>query len=108
MKNEEFYQDKTNMSGSEDIKSVEKEELMPIKSSSRLFSVIALLFSLLSVVFCTSGIGIGIAFGIIAAVFSVLSRIKLGYFDKISLGALVIGVFGISLSLAFFISALFN
>ena len=100
MNDEQYYTDK---SENEVKKSVVEEELMPVKSKSRLFSVIALVFSIVSLLLFSSYLGM-----IIAAVgigFALVSRVKLGYFDRSSVGALIVGVFGAALS---FIYMIFN
>lgn len=90
MRKDDFYQDKTGeREGSEG-----KEELMPTKGKRRSWSVAALVFGILSIIFSTSVI-IGIVIGLIAIGLAVVSRIKLGYFDRLSILALVFGVFGL-------------
>ena len=89
MDKDEFYQDKTSV-GEE----INYEELMPQKNNRRSWSVAALVLSVFSVLCCPLPV-LGIILGAFALVFVVVSRISLGYFDKISVGALILGVFGV-------------
>ena len=92
---EEYYQDKTGEKREDG--GFVKEELMPQKSNKRGWSVLALLFGILSVAFVTVQTA-GFITGLLAASFSVISRAKLGYFDKLSLLGLIVGVFGAAAS----------
>ena len=98
MNNEEFYQDKTN----ED-ESLPHEELMPQKSTRRGLSVAALIFSVASLLCCTV-LWVGVALGALAVACAVASRIRIGYFDRLSIGALIMGVFGIVFGLSVIIA----
>ncbi len=90
MDKEDFYQDKTAES-----ESINYEELMPQKNNRRSWSVAAFAVSVASVIFCFLP-GLGIALGVFGIIFALVSRINLGYFDKISIGALILGAFGIA------------
>ena len=89
MNNEEFYQDKTDEEVSQNT-----EERMPQKNTRRGWSVAAFILSIISVLCCCLPV-LNITLGAIAVGFVVISRIKLGYFDGLSIAALIIGVFGI-------------
>lgn len=58
------------------------------------WSVASLTFGIISVICCLFG-WVGLIFGIVAAVFSVISRISLGFFDGMSVAGLILGIFGI-------------
>ena len=73
---------------------LEKEEPKP---KSRIWSVLGFIGAVLSVIFCFLPV-LGIIFGIVAIGLSVLSRIKLGYFDGFGIAALLTGIFGIVFS----------
>lgn len=90
----DFYQDKT-AEGEE----INLEELMPEKNNRRGWSVAALIFSVASVLCCCLP-ALGIALGAFALIFVIISRINLGYFDKISIGALIMGIFGIAFGIS--------
>lgn len=90
----DFYQDKT-----QDGEEINLEELMPQKSNRRVWSVAALIISICSVLCCCLP-GLGIALGVFAVIFALISRINLGYFDKISIGALIMGAFGIAFGIS--------
>ncbi len=90
----DFYQDKTT-----DGEEINFEELMPQKNNRRVWSVAALIISIASVLCCCIP-GLGIALGVFAVIFALISRINLGYFDKISIGALIMGAFGIAFGIS--------
>lgn len=58
------------------------------------WSVASLVFGIISVFCCFFG-WVGLAFGIVAVVLSVISRISLGFFDGMSVAGLILGIFGI-------------
>lgn len=68
------------------------------KQNSRTWSVISLILSLLSIVFCFVLPWIGIALGLAAICFAVVSRKTIGYFDGFAIAGLIIGIFGIVFS----------
>lgn len=74
------------------------KDVMEMKSKSRLWSVIALGLGILSVAL-SFVFWLGLLFGIAAIIATVVSRINLGYFDRISVAALIISIFGVVCSL---------
>ena len=92
---EEFYQDKTGEDIKEEGFSKKEEELMPKKSSSRLWSVLALSVGILCLLLSLTRV-VGVIIGVFCVLLSLISRIKLGYFDRITIMALILGVFGAS------------
>ncbi len=90
----EFYQDKT-AEGEE----LNLEELMPQKNNRRAWSVAALILSIASVLCCCLPV-LGIILGVFSVLFVVVSRLNLGYFDKLSIGALIMGAFGIAFGIS--------
>ncbi len=58
------------------------------------FSVASVVLGILSVV-CCFFFWCGIIFGVLAIVLSVISRRVLGYFDKMSIAGLIVGIFGV-------------
>ena len=81
------------------------KDVMEMKSKSRLWSVIALGLGVLSVCLCFV-YWLGLIFGIAAIVATVVSRINLGYFDKISVAALIISIFGSVFSLIIMVASI--
>ena len=69
------------------------KKVMVSKQNSRLLSLISIAFSALSVFLCFIP-WLGIISGCLGVLFAVLSRKNIGYFDNISLVALIIGIFG--------------
>lgn len=63
------------------------------KKATMAWSVAALVLSILSLLCCCFS-WLGLGFGALAIVFSVVSRKSLGYFDGLSVAALVIGIIG--------------
>ena len=58
------------------------------------FSIAALILGILSIVGSLGGAP-GLALGILAIGLSVFSRYRLGFFDKFSIAAIIVGIFGI-------------
>ncbi len=106
MKEKEDYRKSAN--GAEDEKDLfggVYKDVMEMKSKSRLWSVIALSLGVLSVGLCFI-FWLGLLFGIAALIATVVSRINLGYFDRISVAALIISIFGSVFSLIIMIGSI--
>ncbi|MBQ8879310.1 MAG: DUF4190 domain-containing protein [Clostridia bacterium] len=67
------------------------------RSRSKAWSVVALILSILSVVCCCID-WFGVVCGVLALVFSIISRRSLGYFDGLSIAAIIVSIFGIVFS----------
>ena len=78
--------------------------------NSRLYSVISLASSALSVLFAFLSLSwIALILSALGIVFAIVSRKNLGYFDNISLWGLIIGIFGAVFSvMSFIFAALFS
>ena len=63
------------------------------KKKSRIWSVVSLISSILSIICCCVPWP-GAVLGILSIVFAVVSRSNIGYFDKIALAGLIVGIFG--------------
>ena len=61
---------------------------------TRVFSVVSLILGIVSILLSFTG-WIGFIIGMGAIAFSVVSRIKLGYFDNMAIFGLLLGIFGI-------------
>ena len=70
---------------------------------SRLWSVLALIAAVLSILLCYFAPILGIVLGVIAIGLSVVSRFRIGYFDGFSIAALICAIFGIVFSISFII-----
>lgn len=63
------------------------------KKNRRTWSVLSLIFAIASV--CTLYFSVvGLTLALFAIAFAIVSRKRLGYFDKLSLAGIIIGVFG--------------
>lgn len=91
------YHDKTTLDEAE--ASEASEEYYPLpRKSTRLYSIISLVLALVALGISFIYYYIGIALGVGAIVFSLVSRALLGYFDKASVFGLLVGIFGIVFS----------
>ena len=70
-----------------------------LRPKTRAWSVVAIILGIVSLLCCCIDY-IGIAAGVLAIVFAIVSRKTLGYFDKTSIAAIIVGIFGIVLSVA--------
>ena len=70
------------------------KKVMLDKQHSRAWSIASLTIGIVSLLLFRF-IGVGIALGILAIVFALLSRRNIGYFDGLSLAGLIIGIFGV-------------
>lgn len=64
------------------------------KEQRRTWSVVSVVLAALSVILCYFS-WVGLAFGVLSIASALISRKNLGYFDKLSLAGLIIGIFGI-------------
>lgn len=74
------------------------KQVMNKNEKKRTWSVVALVLAILSLALCYFS-WVGLVFGLISVVFAVVSRRHLGYFDKITLTALILAIFGVVFSL---------
>ena len=81
-----------NVAGTEESEFAYKN-VLGVKSNTRLYSVISICLSILSVILFFLPVG-GIVCGLSGILFALFSRKNLGYFDNISLWGLIIGIFG--------------
>ena len=81
-----------NVSGTKESEFAYKK-VLGVKSNTRLYSVISICLSILSVILLFLPVG-GIICGVLGILFALFSRKNLGYFDNISLWGLIIGIFG--------------
>lgn len=94
--NEELNKDELNTEGETDYV---YKKVITTKENRRTWSVLSLIFAILSVVsFYFSWLSF--IFGVIAVGFAILSRKNLGYFDRLTLAGIIIGIFGCVFSLA--------
>ena len=73
------------------------KNVMGQKQATRLFSLLSLISSIISIIFCWVPI-LGIIFGIVAIVCAIIARREIGYFDGFSIAGLIFGIFGIVFS----------
>ncbi len=67
------------------------------KSRSKAWSVAAFVVSILSITCCCLG-WFGAVCGVLGVVFAVISRRSLGYFDGLSIAAIIVSIFGVAFS----------
>lgn len=94
--------------------SVDKDEYYEIPKATRIFSVLSVICSILSILLFPLYY-LGIAFAIAAIVLAVISSARLGYFDKAAIFGLVLGIFAgvfsvfiMALDLSGVLATLFN
>lgn len=64
------------------------------KTKSMVWSVLSLVFGIVSVALSATGF-VTLILGVLAVVFAVVSRVKLGYFDTKTIVGMTLGIFGI-------------
>jgi hypothetical protein len=74
------------------------------KAPTRLWSVISIVLSVIAAALCYFGWW-GMAFGTLGLVMAIVSRKKLGYFDKITLASIIVSIFAFVFSVAVVIFA---
>ena len=80
-------------------KSYETENKKQPQQKSRIWSVSALIFAILSVILCFVPV-LSIIFGALAIGLSIVSRLKIAYFDGVGLAALIVSICGIVFAFA--------
>lgn len=80
------------------------KSVMEGKAKSRSWSAASLLISCASILCCCTP-WCSVVFGVLAIVFAVISRSKIGYFDGLSIAGLIIGIFGVVFGVAGFVLA---
>ena len=80
----------------------EKEEKKEPKQKSRIWSVSALILAILSVILCFLPV-LSIILGVLAIGLSIVSRVKIGYFDGVGLAAIIVAIFGVVFAFAYII-----
>lgn len=76
----------------EDVKDSE-EVYVPGKKATKAWSIAALVLSIISLLCCCFD-WLALGLGVLAIIFSVVSRKSLGYFDGMAVAALVVGIIG--------------
>ena len=72
-----------------------ENQTVEIKSRNRLFAFLSLVFGILSAILSLFGVA-GIILGVCAVVCSVISRVRMSYFDSLSLIGLIAAIIGIA------------
>lgn len=70
------------------------QNVIDAKSSNRGFAIASLVLGILSIVCCCLTY-VGLAMAIMAVVFAIVSRGKMGYFDPLALTGLILGIIGV-------------
>lgn len=91
--NSSFEQNRENQNEKDVFGGIYKE-VMDVKSKSRLWSVIALIFAVLSLSLCILVYWLALIFGIVSIMAIFISRKSLGYFDRITVFSLIMAIFG--------------
>ena len=71
-----------------------ENQTVEIKSRNRLFAFLSLVFGILSAILSLFG-AVGIVLGVCAVAFSIISRVRMSYFDSLALIGLVAAIIGI-------------
>ena len=98
MQNEYNEEVKNNNEASEENGEYAYKNVMKTKQNRRTWSLISLSLAVLSILFlwvCPVSLGMAVA----SVVCALISRKNLGYFDKLSLAGLFVGIFGIVFSI---------
>ena len=69
------------------------------KEQRRTWSVISVVLSVLAVILCYFS-WVGLVLGILSIGAALISRKNLGYFDKLTLAGIIIGIFGVVFAIA--------
>jgi thiol:disulfide interchange protein len=77
----------------------ETDERKAPKQKSRIWSVTALIFAVLSLALCFLPV-LSIIFGVLAIGLSIVSRLKIAYFDGVGIAAIIVGIFGVVFAFA--------
>ena len=80
----------------------ETEEKVEPKKKSRIWSVLALIVAVLSVVLFFVP-AVSITLGIVAVALTVVSRLSIGYFDNYGIAAIIVGIFGIVFGISYIV-----
>lgn len=94
--NEEFIDEEEDLSEEPEYA---YQNIVDKRRNTRLFSILSLVLSAVSVLCCLFPVA-GIFFGISALSFGVYSRLRIGYFDGLSLGGIITSIFGVVFSVA--------
>ncbi len=73
------------------------DEYYAIPKATKICSILSLISAVLAVLLCPIYY-VGIALGFLAIVLAVVSSMRLGYFDSLSVVGLIIGIFGLIFS----------
>lgn len=80
----------------------ETEEKVEPKKKSRIWSVLALIVAVLSVVLFFVP-AVSITLGIVAVALTVVSRLSIGYFDNYGIAAIIVGIFGVVFGISYIV-----
>ncbi len=80
----------------------EYEEKKEPRKKSRIWSVSALIFAVLSIMLCFVPV-LSIIFGLAAIALTIVSRVSIGYFDGVGLASIIVGIFGVVFAFAYII-----
>lgn len=104
MNNEDFGYDQNQNRGPEDggayqSAQADAENISEVienlsKPRTMIYSVLSLILGIASFILCCCGGWFGLGLGVLAIVFSIVSRRHLGYFDGMSIAGLVLGICG--------------
>ena len=80
----------------------ETEEKVEPKKKSRIWSVLALIVAVLSVVLFFVP-AVSITLGVVAVALTVVSRLSIGYFDNYGIAAIIVGIFGVVFGISYIV-----
>ena len=76
------------------------KKVMLDKKNSRAWSLASLAMSIVALLCCCFIDWLGMVFSTVAIVFALISRKNIGYFDRLSLAGIIVGIFGIVFGIA--------
>lgn len=82
------------------------QNVMDVKSRNRGLAIASMVLGIFSIVCCCLSY-VGLAAAVLAIVFAVISRVRMGYFDGLAVAGLVTGIIGAVFGIAIIIVDLF-
>ena len=82
------------------------KSVMEVKSKNRGFAIASMILGIISIV-CCCVYYIGLVAAVLAIVFAVISRVRMGYFDGFAIAGLITGIIGAVFGIAMLIVEFF-
>lgn len=82
------------------------KNVMEVRSKNRGFAIASMILGIISIVCCCIYY-IGLAAAVLAIVFAVISRVRMGYFDGFAIAGLITGIIGAVFGIAMLVVEIF-